>query len=157
MMPPKAVRVYPVSKFITPYHFLSYSLYVQRDHMLDHWRHVNMRSATGSLKPISTLGASLNESAYVCKTPVNDEYSLTIRPQSHDAPPPFHNHASTSGGGGYESQLQAMDEFAIPGLVSEVISVKYPPLTVNSGLLFSDERQYIRAGRCSPGGRERPP
>lgn len=50
-----------------------------------------------------------------------------------------------------------MDEFAISGLASEGISVKSLPLTVSSGLLFSDGRQYIRAGKCSPGGREGPP
>jgi len=98
----------------------------------------------------------MNPHMYV-KSPTNDEYRLTIRPQSRDAPPPFHNHASTSGGGGDESQLQAMDEFATSRLVSEGISIKSLPLTVSLGLLFSDERQYIRARRCSPGGGGRPP
>ena len=158
MMPPETAREYPVSKSITSHHFLSHSLYAQRDYVFDHLRHVDIRPAPGSLNPIFTLGGSLNESAYVCKAPppANDEYGLTIRPQSHDAPPPFRNRAPTSGGGGYESQLQAMGEVAISGLVSEGISVKSLPLTVSSGLLFSDERQYIRTRGCSPGGRKRP-
>jgi len=69
MPPPETAREYHVSKSITSHHFLSYSLYAQRDYVLDNMHHVDTQPAPEGLKPIFTLSDSLNESAYVCKAP----------------------------------------------------------------------------------------